>query len=235
MAKPGTTRNACSILARNANPSRTPQNTSHRVRPFSTARTSAYAAAVISSTSSASGLLNLNIRAATGVSARTSPATSPAAGPNQRRTAAYSSADRGHALQCLRHQHRPLVEAEHPAGQLHDPQRGRRLVHGDEVGRSQTSRRRRPSSSWCPPGPPPRRSRWPSRSWSGPTGRAARSAPPARAGPGGPSADRSQDRAAGAGPGSGVAAGRCGSNPSSQTWSRSIGCLPLVVDWSEVG
>ena len=92
MAKPGTTRNACSILARNANPSRTPQNTSHRVRPFSTARTSAYAAAVISSTSSASGLLNLNIRAATGVSARTSPATSPAAGPNQRRTAAYSSA-----------------------------------------------------------------------------------------------------------------------------------------------
>src|SRR5580698_2210705 len=69
----------------------TPQNTSHFVRPFSTARTSAYAAAVISSTSSASGLLNRNISAATGVSASTSPAISPAIGPDQRRTAAYSS------------------------------------------------------------------------------------------------------------------------------------------------
>ena len=50
-----------------------------------------YAATVSSSTSSASGLLNRNISAATGVSARASPATSPAAGPNQRRTAAYST------------------------------------------------------------------------------------------------------------------------------------------------
>src|SRR3984957_9914540 len=91
MAKPGTTRKACSILARNANPISTPQKTSQRVRPFSTARTSAYAAAVINSTSSASGLLNRNIRAATGVSASTSPAISPAGGPNHRRTAAYSS------------------------------------------------------------------------------------------------------------------------------------------------
>src|SRR5260370_21668620 len=46
----------------------------------------------MSSTSSASVLLNLNIRAATGVSASTSPAIKPAAGPNQRRTAAQSSA-----------------------------------------------------------------------------------------------------------------------------------------------
>ena len=66
-------------------------NTSHLVRPFSIARTRVYAAAVISSTSRASGLLNRNINAATGVSARTSPAMSPAGGPNQRLTAAYSS------------------------------------------------------------------------------------------------------------------------------------------------
>ena len=79
-------------MARNAKPSSTPQSTSQRVRPFSIARTSAYAAAVISSTSKASGLLNRNIRAATGVSASTSPAISPASGPNHRRTAAYSSA-----------------------------------------------------------------------------------------------------------------------------------------------
>ncbi len=91
IAIPGSTRNACSILARNAKPSRTPQNTSHFVRPLSIARTIAYAAAVISRTRRASGLLNLNIRAATGVSASTSPAISPAACPNQRRTAAYSS------------------------------------------------------------------------------------------------------------------------------------------------
>ena len=48
----------------------------------------AYAAPVSSRTRRASGLLNRNIRAATGVSASTAPATSPAAAPNQRRTAA---------------------------------------------------------------------------------------------------------------------------------------------------
>src|ERR1700677_1615156 len=90
-ANPGATRKACSILARNANPSSSPHRNSHRLRPFSTARTSAYAANVISSTSSASGLLNRNISAATGVSASTAPAISPATGPDQRRTAAYSS------------------------------------------------------------------------------------------------------------------------------------------------
>ena len=36
-------------------------------------------------------MLNRNISAATGVSASTAPATSPAAAPNQRRTAAYST------------------------------------------------------------------------------------------------------------------------------------------------
>ena len=63
-------------------------NISHLVRPFSIAWTSAYAAAVINSTSSASGLLNRNISTATGVSASTIPAMSPAEGPNQRLTAA---------------------------------------------------------------------------------------------------------------------------------------------------
>src|ERR1700726_464782 len=38
----------------------------------------------------ASGLLNRNISAGTGVSARAAPASRPAAGPDQRRTAAYS-------------------------------------------------------------------------------------------------------------------------------------------------
>ena len=75
---------------------------------------SAYAAAVISRTSSASGLLNRNISTATGVSAITSPASSPAAGPNQRRTAAYSSATAGHALERLRDQQAPVVDAEDP-------------------------------------------------------------------------------------------------------------------------
>ena len=47
---------------------------------------------VISSASSASGLLKRNISAATGVSASTAPAIRPAAGLNRRRTAAYSTA-----------------------------------------------------------------------------------------------------------------------------------------------
>ena len=90
-ANPGTTRNACIILARNAKPSSRPANTSHFDRPFSRARTIVYAAAVSSSTSRASGLLNRNISAAAGVSARVRPAMRPATGPNHRRTAAYST------------------------------------------------------------------------------------------------------------------------------------------------
>src|ERR1700758_4092303 len=68
----------------------TAASTSHRVLSRSSARCTAYPAAVISSTSSASGLLNRNMSAAAGVSASTAPAISPAPGPNQRRTAAYS-------------------------------------------------------------------------------------------------------------------------------------------------
>ena len=50
------------------------------------ARVMAYPASVIVSVSSASGSSNRNISVATGVSAMTAPATSPARGPNQRRT-----------------------------------------------------------------------------------------------------------------------------------------------------
>src|SRR5207302_7117789 len=47
--------------------------------------------ATSSSVSRASGLLNRNISAATGVSARAAPANSPAGGVTQRRTVAYRS------------------------------------------------------------------------------------------------------------------------------------------------
>ena len=88
----GSTSSACSILVRNAKPTSAPASSSHRVLACSKARITAYAAPTSSSTSSASGLLNRNISAATGVSASTAPATSPAPGPNQRRTEAYSTA-----------------------------------------------------------------------------------------------------------------------------------------------
>ena len=66
-------------------------STSQRVRPSATARSTAHTAATMSSTSSASGLLNLNISTATGVSASTAPASSPAAAPNCRLTVTASS------------------------------------------------------------------------------------------------------------------------------------------------
>ena len=87
--KAGITRNAWSILARNAKPTSVPASTIQRVAPRSSARVSAYAAATSRRTSSASGLLNRNMSAATGVSARTAPATSPASLPATRATVAY--------------------------------------------------------------------------------------------------------------------------------------------------
>ena len=77
---PGTTRNACSILVRNAKPIAHPPARSSGCCAVSMARTMQYAAATSSSTSSASGLLNRNINAATGVSASAAPAIRPAAG-----------------------------------------------------------------------------------------------------------------------------------------------------------
>src|SRR5919197_1834652 len=90
-ANAGTTSSACSILARNAKPTKAAASSGQRVLARSSARTVAQAPATSSSTSSASGLLKRNISVATGVRASTAPASSPAAGPDQRRTAAYST------------------------------------------------------------------------------------------------------------------------------------------------
>ena len=89
--KAGSTRNACNILARKPNPTATPAKASQRGLAFSSARTTQYAPATSISTRSASGLLKRNISAATGVSASTAPARRPTAGPDVRRTVAYSS------------------------------------------------------------------------------------------------------------------------------------------------
>ncbi len=67
-----------------------PRN-SHRPRASSRARVTQYAPMVRTRTSIASGLLNRNIRVATGVRASTAPASRPAAAPNHRFTVAYST------------------------------------------------------------------------------------------------------------------------------------------------
>ena len=69
----GSTRNACSILVRNPNPTRVAASSSQRVPPRSTARNVAYPAATSSSVSRASGLLNRKINTAAGVSASAAP------------------------------------------------------------------------------------------------------------------------------------------------------------------
>ncbi len=135
--RPGTTRNACNIFVRNAKPMTQPANAIQRVLAVSVARTMQYAAATSSRTSSASGLLNRNISAATGVSASAAPAIRPAAGPLVRRTVAYSSATARDAHQRLRQQHRERAEPEQPAGQAHHPHRCGRLVDRDRVARVQ--------------------------------------------------------------------------------------------------
>src|SRR5690242_11989025 len=97
-ASAGATIKPSSILARNAKPSATPANASHLGLACCTARTVQYAAAVISNTITASGLLNRNINAATGVSASTAPASRPMRGPLIRATAPYSSATAATAI-----------------------------------------------------------------------------------------------------------------------------------------
>ncbi len=115
-ARPGTTRKACSIFVRNPKPRNTPASSSQRVDAFSTACVVAHAAATISSTSSASGLLNLNISTATGVSARTAPASSPAAGPATRRTVAQSRATAATAMSAcgtsMLHDEKPKIRPD---------------------------------------------------------------------------------------------------------------------------
>ncbi len=72
--KAGSTSSACPILVRNANPIATPASINHRAEACDSDRTTKYAAATISSTSNASGLLNRNISTATGVNASALPA-----------------------------------------------------------------------------------------------------------------------------------------------------------------
>ncbi len=138
-ARPGTTRNACNIFVRNAKPMAQPANAIQRVLAVSVARTMQYAAATSSRTSNASGLLNRNISAATGVSASTAPAIRPAAGSAGAPHGRIQQCDGGDAHQRLRQQHRERVEAEQPAGQAHHPQRRGWLVDRDRVAGVQRS------------------------------------------------------------------------------------------------
>ena len=69
-----------------------PASASHHALADSIARTVAYAAATISSTSNASGRLKRNISVATGVNAKAAPANNAAPRPDVRLTVAYSSA-----------------------------------------------------------------------------------------------------------------------------------------------
>ena len=170
----------------NPKPMSAPASTSQRVRPASTARMVAYAAPVSSRVSRASGLLKRNISVATGVTAMTAPASSPAAGENQRRTQSVEDAHGGHALEGLGNEHAPRVEAEDAGRQLHHPQRRRRLVDGDEVGRVERAEEERLPALRARPGRRRSRSCWPSPRRRGPTGRGRRCPPAARAGPGGP-------------------------------------------------
>src|SRR6478735_2681821 len=64
-ARGGRIRKAWRVFDRNATPTATPAQTSHFVRPPSNARSTQYTVTVISSASSASGLLKRNISAAT--------------------------------------------------------------------------------------------------------------------------------------------------------------------------
>ncbi|CAM5444673.1 hypothetical protein SRIMM317S_02719 [Streptomyces rimosus subsp. rimosus] len=90
-ASGGRISHACNVLVRKAKPKQTPASSSHFVRASSSARSTQYTAHTMSRQSSASGLLKRNISAATGVSASSAPANSPAPAPNRRRTAAYST------------------------------------------------------------------------------------------------------------------------------------------------
>ena len=144
--------------------------------PRSSARVSAYAAPTSSSTSSASGLLNRNISAATGVSAsdrageQRRPARRTSAGRSRRAAPTVATPSSACGTRMLHE-----FDAEEPGRQVHHPQRRRRLVDGDGVRRRRTSRRRRPSSSARRPARRRSRRRSPSPRRRGPRGRGRRS------------------------------------------------------------
>ena len=119
-------------------------------------------------------MLKRNIRAATGVRASTTPASRPAAGRTsgaQSGRAAPTVATPSSAWGTRMLQR---VEAEEPGRELHDPQRRRRLVDGDEVGRVGGAEEEGLPALACRPARQPSRRRWPSPSGRGPTGTAAR-------------------------------------------------------------
>src|SRR5215472_16952624 len=88
----GRTMYAWRYFVRKARPSTAAASSSHRVWRVWSDRTSSQALATTRKVSSASGLLNRNIRTATGVSAITMAATSPATAPAVRRTTSATSA-----------------------------------------------------------------------------------------------------------------------------------------------
>src|ERR1700722_19578921 len=91
-ASAGRIRNACNCFVRKPNPTIAPAHSTHRNLPDWMPRTVKYTARLISNTNRASGLLNRNINAATGVSARTPPASSAVLPENARRTVKYTNA-----------------------------------------------------------------------------------------------------------------------------------------------
>src|SRR5258708_2975630 len=83
---------ACRYLVRKARPTTAAASSSQRVRPVWSDRTTAHADTTSRNVSSASGLLNRNIRTATGVRAITAAAATAATAPADRRTASATSA-----------------------------------------------------------------------------------------------------------------------------------------------
>src|SRR3954447_11897627 len=88
-ASAGTTIQPWSIFVMNARPTAAPHHSRNLVRPVSTARTTNHADATMSRASSASGMSTRAMATVTGEIASAKAATSPAAGPNTRRTVAY--------------------------------------------------------------------------------------------------------------------------------------------------
>ncbi len=82
---PGTIISATAIFVSKPSPTQTPDSTSQRVRPSSSARTTNQSAATEHSTSSASGLLWREMATVIGVTASTRPAMAPATRPKRRR------------------------------------------------------------------------------------------------------------------------------------------------------
>ena len=175
----GTTSSACPIFVRNPKPDggarRRPATTSTRApRPRRPPAPPRSAPATSSSVSSASGLSNRNISTAAGVSASAAPASSPATGPAQRRTAAYSRATEATPISACGtsrlHEENPKSRARG----RHHPERRGRLVDRDRVAGVERAEQPGLPATACRPARRRRRTRWRSPRPTGPTGRAPR-------------------------------------------------------------